>query len=65
MTALDKALLRQLKTQANQLDNLGFIKWMIENVIIRNYDAIDWVRVVCGVTADADLDQIYEALRNT
>lgn len=63
MSSLDKALLKQIKTQAQENDQLGFIKWMLENIILKNYDAIDWVREVCGVAADADLEQIYKALR--
>lgn len=64
MTDLDKALLKQLKTQANKLDMLGFIKYMFDNFIAKNYDSIDWVREVCGVAADADLEQIYRSLRS-
>lgn len=63
MTSLDKALLKQIKTQALQNDQIGFIKWMLENIIIKNYDAIGWVRIVCGVAADANLEQIYKKLR--
>lgn len=63
MTDLDKALLRNLTTQANRLDMLGFIQWMLNNFIVRNYDEIDWVREVCVVAADADLEQIYRSLR--
>ncbi|MFN8992573.1 MAG: hypothetical protein ACK5X3_02725 [Pseudomonadota bacterium] len=63
MSVLDKALLKQIKTQAQQNDQIGFIKWMLENIIIKNYDAIDWVRVVCGVSENADLEQIYKKLR--
>jgi hypothetical protein len=63
MTSLDKALLKQIKTQALQNDKIGFIKWMLENIIVKNYDAIDWVRIVCGVPEDADLEQIYKKLR--
>lgn len=63
MTSLDKALLKQIKTQALQNDQIGFIKWMLENIIIKNYDVIGWVRIVCGVAADANLKQIYKKLR--
>jgi hypothetical protein len=63
MSVLDKALLKQIKTQAQQNDQIGFIKWMLENIIIKNYDEIDWVRVVCGVSENADLEQIYKKLR--
>jgi hypothetical protein len=42
---------------------LGFIKWMFENFITRNYNQLGWVREVCGVAADADLEQIYRSLR--
>ena len=63
MSDLDKALLKNLKTQANRLDKFGFIQWTLDNFIIKNYDAIDWVREVCGVAADADLEQIYKVLR--
>lgn len=63
MTDLDKALLRNLTTQANRLDMLGFIKWMLDNFITRNYDQIDWVREVCRVAADADFEQIYTKLK--
>ena len=63
MSNLSEALLRHLKIQANQLDRLSFIKWMLDNFIVKNYDALEWVRELCELPADADLEQIYKKLR--
>ena len=62
MTSLDEALLKHLKDKAKRLDRLTFIKWMLDNFIVRNYNALVWVCELCELPANADLEQIYTKL---
>ena len=63
MTKLEEALLKNLTKQANELDYLDFIGFMVDNFIGRNRGTLPWVRKVCGVHEEADFEQIYKRLR--
>lgn len=63
MTSLEEALLRHLKKQANELDYLDFICFMVDGFIAKNQGTLAWACEVCELPADADFEQIYKRLR--